>query len=790
MPIRGVFEEPFDGEFSVGKSRRSGGFCCDKITLRRAVQMCKGLEKIRYYKNEKGPVIGLWRLNVIEEDGLFFKDLDGSGELTAYKDWRLPPRERARALAEQLTAEEKAGLVFVNQKNCGLLQENKELTDESGLLDEEIVEAGASVFNVEKTYGTTYTLKHQKLRHLIFRQEPAPADMVRWINKLNEVAETERIFIPLQITSNSRNEVGKRVMAGDQTAEHFPTWPGTLGIAAAAKGAGLELFERFADCVRELWDACGLKKGYMYMADPLTDPRWQRSFGTFGEDVDFISEILERIIPRIQGSQEGVTPEGVALTLKHFPGGGARENGFDPHYRQGQWNVYPTEGSLRKYHLPPFRTAVRLKASSIMPYYAKPSNAKSALQKDKDGRALEFQEVGFAYNKYFIQDLLRGELGFEGYVNTDTGVSNKMAWGVEELDGPERVALALNNGVDLISGSVAVEDVLEALRRGREGWYGKERPVPEKYREEQLLLTEEVLDRAVQRTLTEIFASGLFENPYRDPQKAEAQAACETYREEAYRVHQQSVVLAKNKDNLLPLKAEKLSEMKIYLRCFEQKAEDAKKETAKLKEQLLARAETAGTALHFTEEPLEADVALMFVRPASGDYFSATPGFLEIDICEEKSVPTVDEDGRPTEQLHKETTLAELSWLHEAAEAVHAHGGKVVISIDINLPWMPGNAEPWADALLFGFQTKYEAVFDVLTGEAEAVGRLPLTLPRGDEVIAVDKEGRCISPNDVPGYDKDLYMPEELKDENGKAYAYRDSEGHYYELNYGLRYTE
>ena len=49
-------------------------------------------------------------------------------------------------------------------------------------------------------------------------------------------------------------------------------------------------------------------------------------------------------------------------------------------------------------------------------------------------------------------------------------------------------------------------------------------------------------------------------------------------------------------------------------------------------------------------------------------------------------------------------------------------------------------------------------------------------------------DGVCVSPNDVPGYDKDRYMPDSLKDENGKAYAYRDAAGNYYEFGFGLEY--
>ncbi len=70
-----------------------------------------------------------------------------------------------------------------------------------------------------------------------------------------------------------------------------------------------------------------------------------------------------------------------------------------------------------------------------------------------------------------------------------------------------------------------------------------------------------------------------------------------------------------------------------------------------------------------------------------------------------------------------------------------------------------------------------EKVLDVIFGRFAPVGKLPIILPRGEAVLAVNAEGICMSPNDVPGYDKDLYMPESMKDENGKAYAYRDCAG-------------
>lgn len=52
--------------------------------------------------------------------------------------------------------------------------------------------------------------------------------------------------------------------------------------------------------------------------------------------------------------------------------------------------------------------------------------------------------------------------------------------------------------------------------------------------------------------------------------------------------------------------------------------------------------------------------------------------------------------------------------------------------------------------------------------------------------MVLNADAVCVSLNDVPDFDKDLYMPERLKDENGKAYAYRDSAGNYYEYGFGL----
>jgi len=583
--------------------------------------------------------------------------------------------------------------------------------------------------------------------------------------------------VPVQAASNSRNENGEAVFGMNDAGGIFPTWPGTLGIAAAVKGAGIEVADQWAEATRRSWEACNLRKGYMYMADCMTDPRWQRSYGTFGEDTALICEIMEHILPRIQGSEEGVTADGVAMTTKHFPGGGARENGFDPHYAAGQWNVYATKGSLQKYHIPGFAAAVSKHTSSIMPYYSKPSAEKSAVQQDCQGNDIRFDPYGFAYNRVFIHDILRGQMGFNGYVNSDTGIVHNMSWGVEMLDEPERIGFAVSNsGVDLISGLFDNVFGREAYDRASNGYY-ETHELPDGFTPDMVTLNDECLDRAVSRTLAEMFALGMFENTYRDAKKAAEICACKEDWDNANRAHHQSVVLLKN-DGILPLTAKKCAGKKVYAEAFHKSAEAGESATKALRDML-------GEST-LTDDYREADIAILFVTPSSGEYFSATAGYLELDICDGKEVPNVDSLCRPMAETHLETTLTGAGKIAEIASAVHANGGKVIVNINFHLAWQVGNVERHVDALTAGFETEPAATLDVLFGRFRPVGRLPFTLPRGDKVLSVDENGVCISPNDVPGYDKDAYMPDSLKDENGKAYAYRDTAGNYYELSFGL----
>ncbi len=687
--------------------------------------------------------------NLIEVDGLTFKDLNGNGDLDPYEDWRLSPAERAADLVSQMTVDEKVGLMLINSRFTGYQVPQDAPTSHDGIIDERTIEAGTNIFASRKVYPTSDTIGCMHLRHFILRENESPNRVAAWNNAMNEIAEATRLGIPTISASNSRNENGEMVFGMNDAVGIFSTFPATMGLAAAVKGdiadgGDASLISEFAEAVRQEWNATGIRKGYMYMADVVTDPRWQRIYGTFGEDPELISEIIERLVQGLQGDELG--PDSLATTIKHFPGGGPRENGFDPHYKEGKWNCYPTPGSLETYHLPPFRAAV--KTSSFMPYYSAPSIKKSHWQ-SIDGVDVPYEEVGFAFNHYLLNDILRDRLGFTGYVNSDSGITDNMCWGVEELSRPERFAKAVNAGTDIIADTNNIDDLKAAIDNG---WISPAR-----------------IDQACQRLLQEMFALGLFdEKTYVDATAADDAVATSPGWELAKTAHRKSTVVLKNSGGTLPL-AEGTS---VYVEVFHKDPRQSAAKTAQARAQ--AR-ECAG--LDLVEVPEAADAVVLFLDPQSGNYFNATPGLLELTICEDKPLRSLTGDWYP------ETTVTGVKRFLDTCESARKRGAKVVISVNVSLPWILDSVEPLADAMLAGFSTFYDAQYDVITGAFQPTGQLPITLPASEAVIAVDEEGTCISPNDVPGFAKQQYMPE------GLTYAYVDSDGNTYGLGHGLRYS-
>jgi beta-glucosidase len=339
--------------------------------------------------------------------------------------------------------------------------------------------------------------------------------MATWTNAVQEVAEGRRLGTPVLFVTNPRNHYGARATFGiAEASSAFSQWPGTLGLAATRDVALVEEFARIA--ARE-YVSVGIRGAYHPTADVATEPRWGRFRETFGEDATLTAEMIGALVRGFQGKELG--PTSVALTTKHFPGAGPASEGQDAHFPWGRNQVYP--GRNLEYHLLPWRAAIREGTAMIMPYYAVP-------------KGLTGEEVGMAYNKEIVSGLLRGKLGYAGVVNSDTGITAGMPWGVEALSLKERYRKAIEAGVDRLGGDSTPEIIVELVKEGA--------------------LAEARVDESARRILRVLFALGLFENPYVSPEAAARIVRKAEYQQKADLAQRKSIVLLKNTRGLLPLR--------------------------------------------------------------------------------------------------------------------------------------------------------------------------------------------------------------------------------------------
>ena len=149
-----------------------------------------------------------------------------------------------------------------------------------------------------------------------------------YTNRVQELAEGTRLGIPVLFKSNARNHYEQDARPGTNVAAGaFSTWPKEAGLAATRD---MDLIAGFADTMRQEWTSIGLHGMYGYMADLATEPRWYRVHETFTQDADLGADIMRTLVLNLQGQQ--FNPGSVALTMKHFPGGGPQTGGADPHY--------------------------------------------------------------------------------------------------------------------------------------------------------------------------------------------------------------------------------------------------------------------------------------------------------------------------------------------------------------------------------------------------------------------------------------------------------------------------
>ncbi|WP_138444123.1 glycoside hydrolase family 3 protein [Sinomonas susongensis] len=497
-------------------------------------------------------------------------------------------------------------------------------------------------------------IRSRRIRHFnVMGAARTGHSFAEWTNAVQAVTAEHPLGIPVSLSTDPRHAFtdnpATSVLAGP-----FSQWPESLGLAAIGSA---ERVRRFADIVRQEYRAVGLSVALHPQIDLATEPRWPRAGMTFGEDAELTSRLVAAYLEGLAGGDFGAGS--VSGIVKHFPGGGPQRDGTDPHFAYGREQVYPA--GMFEYHLKPFIAAIAAGARQMMPYYGIPVG-------------LEYEEVGFGFNRGILTGLLRETLGFEGIICSDWGLLTDevamgaplpaRAWGVEHLSVEERMLKALEAGVDQFGGESCTDVLLELVAAGR--------------------ISDERIGTSVRRLLTEKFELGLFDGPYVQPDEAALVVGSAAFVEEGKHAQQDSLTLLKNgldaAEPLLPLGRG------ISVYCQDM-----------LPEAVLPFAAPV-------EDPAEADVAVVRLRSP----FETQGEGLE-RLFHQGSL------GFPAETLEQVRSLA------EAVPTV------IVVYAD-RPPILTEMAEA-AGALVIDYGCSDSALAEVLFGEREPLGSLPFDLP-------------------------------------------------------------
>ncbi|ROW06613.1 hypothetical protein VMCG_04240 [Cytospora schulzeri] len=591
-----------------------------------------------------------------------------TGSKLAYEDPSLPVDERVEDLISRMTLEEKAGQLFHNMVGPGP--------------DGEL--AGAiPTYHIK---STRELLEDLKMSHFnLIGPITDPKLVARWHNNLQQhVLDHTRLRIPVTMSTDPRNHFDTNVGTGFR-AGSLSQWPETFGFAALRSP---DLVRRFADIVRQEYLAVGLRVALHPQADVATEYRWARVNTTFGEDADVVSELTVACVEGLQGkfSTTGDGRESISTTTKHFPGAGPEMDGEDSHFTYGKEQVYP--GKNFEYHLEPFKKAIAAGTRQIMPSYAMPVGTK-------------YEQVGFAFNKGVITDILRKELGFDGIILTDWGLITDAvimgqdvparAWGCEHLSELERVVKILNAGCDQFGGDSRPELIIQAVQEG--------------------FVSEPRIDESVRRILAEKFRLGLFdEKRFVDVEKAGEIAGNPEFVKQGKAAQREAFTILANHGGILPLSSAP-GDKKYYVEGLDADA-------------------AAKRGVNTVATPAEADVALIRLKAPhqarSGGFESQFhSGSLEFP---EKEAARISDIIKTVPSSIVDVYLDRPVVLTPIVEAQEA-----LVSKD---------ASGRGTALVVNYGSDTDAFLDVCFGIGDALprGKLPFDLPRSMEAASNSRE--------------------------------------------------
>ncbi|MDO4215756.1 MAG: glycoside hydrolase family 3 N-terminal domain-containing protein [Bacteroidales bacterium] len=709
-------------------------------------------------------------IQLIEDGGYMFKDLNKNGEIDVYEDWRKTPEERAKDLAAQLSIEEIAGLMLYSAHQS--IPGNPGGGHFRGSTYNDTTLEASGLQSYDLTDQQKKFLKEDNLRAVLVTSVESPEVAAKWNNNVQAFVEGLGHGIPANNSSDPRHTSRSDAEYNYGAGGTISIWPSSLGIAATFDPAVMKQFGQIASTE---YRALGIATALSPQVDLATDPRWSRFSGTFGDDSDLATDMARAYCDGFQTSPKDQAIDGawgynsVNAMVKHWYGYGAQEGGRDSHYCYGKYAVYP--GNNLEEHKKSFTEgAFKLEdgtgmASAIMPIYS------ILFNQDPDGN-----NVGGSYSKWMIQKQLREEAGFDGVACTDWNIMfdnnaveafGGMCWGVENVPVAERHFMILEAGVDQFGGQNDKGPVLEAYKIWCDK-YGKES-------------ADERFQKSAYRLLLNVFRVGLFENPYLDPEETKATVGKPEFMQAGYEAQLKSIVMLKNHGNALPM-AEKKN---VYV---------AKRHFVRTVGMMGASGEDkwdypvsldlVKKYYNVVENPEEADFALVFINePSSGAGYSVEDrnkggnGYVPVSLqyndytaefARETSVAGGDPKESFTNRSYKGKTVktANKDDMQVVLDTKKLMGDKpVVVALSTGRPVVVSEFEAAADALLVTFTVGNQAVLDIVSGKAEPSALLPMDMPASMKVVE-----------------------EQLEDVSHDMECYKDADGNTYSFAFGMNW--
>ncbi|AIL60269.1 beta-glucosidase BglX [Pseudomonas alkylphenolica] len=538
---------------------------------------------------------------------------------------------------------------------------------------------------------------------------------------------------------------------------HRTIFPISLALAsswdmdAIAKVGRVSALEASAD---------GIDMTFAPMVDIARDPRWGRTSEGFGEDTYLVSRISKVMVESFQGKSPAEATSLMA-SVKHFALYGAVEGGRD----YNTVDMSPTK--MFNDYLPPYRAAIDAGAGGVM----------VALN--------SINGVPATSNTWLMHDLLRKDWGFKGVTVSDHGAITELVRHGVARDGREAAKLAIKAGIDLSMNDSLYDSELASLLKAGE-------------------INQADIDNAVREVLGAKYDMGLFADPYRrigkasdDP--ADTYAENRLHRAEARDVARRSMVLLENREQTLPLKKAgtialvgPLADAPIDM-MGSWAAAGRPQQSVTVREGMRQVLGDQAKVIYAKGSNVTHDKAILdylnFLnfdapeivddpRPAAVLIDEAVKAAKQSDVI----VAVVGESRGMSHESSSRTTLEIPAAQRELIKALKATGKPLVLVLMNGRPLSLSWEREQADAILETWFTGTEggnAIADVLFGDYNPSGKLPITFPRSVGQIPMYYNHLSIGRPFTPG-----------KPGNYTSQYFEEPNGPLYPFGYGLSYSE